>query len=178
MVLKPNWISRAIRCVMDDPQVCQAGGQLAHRELPRIWAADEQGQPYPLALYPVFLRLMERFDLCYQLEPQRPGLPATHSLVPLLLPEPPRVSSEGLERVEMRYTLGFVPTGLMSWLLVCTHRYSQQFHWREGALLQKESPSDRMREKNSKGPIMTEPHPFKWRHFQTELAPFWWSRKT
>jgi len=143
VVLKPNWISRAISCVLDDSQVRQAGGLLTHRELSRIWATDEQGQPYPPALYPVFLRLMERFDLCYHLEPERPGQPVTHSLLPLLLsekrppslPTPPSVGSADLARVEMRYTLGFVPTGLMSWLLVRTHRYSQQLHWREGAHL-------------------------------------------
>lgn len=37
--------------------------------------------------------------------------------------------------VEMRYTLSFVPAGLMSWFLVRTHRYSQRQHWREGARL-------------------------------------------
>lgn len=140
VVLKPNWISRAISCVLDDPQVRQANGLLTHHELPRIWATDEQGQPYPPALYPVFLRLMERFDLCYHLEPARSGQSITQSLIPLLLPEkrpsslpvPPSMEQENLARVEMRYTLGFVPTGLMSWLIVRTHRYSQQLHWREG----------------------------------------------
>ena len=143
VVLKPNWISQAISRVLDDLQVRQAGGLLAHHELPRIWTTDEQGQPYPPALYPIFLRLMERFDLCYHLEPEQPGQPVTHSLIPLLLPEkqpsslptPPHVGRADLARISMRYTLGFVPTGLMSWLLVRTHRYSQQLHWCEGAHL-------------------------------------------
>lgn len=143
VILKPNWISRVISLVLDDPQVRLAGGLLAHHELPRIWATDKQDQPHISTLYTALLRLMERFDLCYHLEPVHPGQPVTHSLIPLLLPEkrppalpaPPDVGSADLTRIEMRYTLGFVPTGLMSWLLVRTHRYSQQQHWREGAHL-------------------------------------------
>lgn len=143
IVLRPQWISQAVSAILDDPQVKQAGGLLQHRDLPRIWATDADGQPYDPALYPAFLRLMERFDLCYQLEPERPGGLVTHSLIPLLLPEqqpatvpqPPRTTSADIIRAEIRYTLDFVPAGLMSWFLVRTHRYSQQQHWRTGAHL-------------------------------------------
>lgn len=143
VVLRPQWISQAVSAILDDSQVKQAGGLLQHRDLPRIWATDADGQPYDPALYPAFLRLMERFDLCYPLEPARPGEFATQSLVPLLLPEqrpisvpqPPRTASTDLARAEIRYTLDFIPAGLMSWLLVRTHRYSQQQHWRSGAHL-------------------------------------------
>jgi internalin A len=143
IVLKPNWISKAISRVLLDPHVLQANGVLEHRELPHIWATDEQGQPYPRTLYPIFVRMMERFELCYQLEPERPGQPITQSLIPQLLPDLPPTSlppiptmpGPGQVPVEMRYTLSFVPAGLMSWFLVRTHRYSQQQHWREGARL-------------------------------------------
>jgi len=142
-VLKPNWISKAISRVLVDPQVRQAGGVLEHRELPRIWATDEQGQVYARALYPIFVRMMERIGLCYQLEPERPGQPVTQSLIPQLLPAQPPVAlppvpttpEAGQVLVEMHYTLSFVPAGLMSWFLVRTHRYSQRLHWREGAHL-------------------------------------------
>jgi internalin A len=143
IVLKPNWISKAISRILQDSQVQQAHGLLHHQELARIWSKDDQGWHYDPALYPIFLRLMERFDLSYQLETETPGQPATQSLIPLLLPSQrpaslpivPSVVSADLVRVEMRYTLGFVPKGLIGWLLVRTHRYSQQLHWREGAHL-------------------------------------------
>ncbi len=143
VVLKPQWISRAISAILDDRQTRQASGLLKHSDLSRIWTTDEDGQSYNPALYPAFLRLMERFDLCYQLDPERPGARATHCLVPLLLPtqpslflpHPPDSASTDLARAEIRYTLDFVPEGLMSWLLVRTHRYSQQLHWRTGAHL-------------------------------------------
>lgn len=143
IVLKPNWISKAISRILQDPQVQQAHGLLHHQELARIWSKDDQGRHYDPALYPIFLRLMERFDLSYQLETETPGQPATQSLIPLLLPSQrpaslpiaPSVVSADLVRVEMCYTLSFVPKGLISWLLVRTHRYSQQLHWHEGAHL-------------------------------------------
>ncbi|MEO9029824.1 MAG: COR domain-containing protein, partial [Ktedonobacteraceae bacterium] len=143
IVLKPNWISKAISRVLVDPHVEQMGGVLEHRELARIWATDERGHAYPRTLYPIFVRMMERFELCYQLEPERPSQPITQSLIPQLLPaQPPpalppvpTVPEAGQVLVEMRYTLSFVPAGLMSWFLVRTHRYSQRQHWHEGARL-------------------------------------------
>jgi internalin A len=143
VVLKPNWISKAISQVLTDPQVRQAGGLLEHRDLARIWTTDEQGQAYARALYPIFVRMMERFELCYQLESERPGQPANQSLIPHLLPiQPPRslppvptAPAPGKILLEMRYTLSFLPTGLMSWFLVRTHRYSLRQHWHEGARL-------------------------------------------
>lgn len=143
IVLKPNWISKAISRVLLDNQVRQVGGILEHRDLARIWAMDEQGQPYPRSLFPIFLRMMERFELCYQLEPERPGQPVHQSLIPQLLSEQPPASlppvptqlAPGQVLAQMRYTLSIVPAGLMSWFLVRTHRYSQRQHWREGARL-------------------------------------------
>jgi internalin A len=101
-----------------------------------------RGTPIP-ALYSIFVRMMERFQLCYQLEPERPGLPVSQSLIPQLLPEQPpgalpavpTVPAAGQVLLELRYALSFVPAGLISWLLVRTHRYSQRQHWREGARL-------------------------------------------
>ncbi len=143
LVLKPNWISKAISRVLEDPGVRQAGGILAHRDLARLWASDEGGQSYPRALYPIFVRMMERFELSYQLESARPGLPATESLIPQLLPEQPpaglapvpTVPAPGEVLLRLRYALSFVPAGLMSRLLVRTQRSSQRQHWRNGARL-------------------------------------------
>src|SRR5436305_14046555 len=35
----------------------------------------------------------------------------------------------------MRYRFAFVPTGIMCWFIVRTHRYTQNVHWREGVIL-------------------------------------------
>ncbi len=143
VVLRPNWITKAISLVLIDEAVSKADGILQHSELPRIWAVDEEGYPYEPHLYPIFLRLMERFDLSYQIESDVPGEHATRSLVPQLLPyQPPinlppwpKMPSEGQTQVEMVYRFDFVPAGIMSWFIVRMHRYTKNLHWREGVLL-------------------------------------------
>jgi hypothetical protein len=146
VVLKPNWITKAISRVLTDEATRNARGVLNHHDLPRIWATDEHGQTYERHLYPIFLRLMERFDLSYQIEADEPGDHPTRSLVPQLLPhEPPadlqpwpEMPPDGQSQVEMVYSFKFVPAGIMSWFIVRTHRYTRGLHWRDGVLLQYE----------------------------------------
>jgi internalin A len=144
VVLKPNWITKAISRVLENERTRHAQGILAHADLPRIWATDDDGQPYDHSLYPAFLRLMERFDLSYQIDPQIPGLLPAFSLVPQLLPyQPPSsipawpspVNVPGQMQIEMIYHFDFVPAGIMSWFIVRTHQYTQHLHWRDGVIL-------------------------------------------
>ena len=152
VVLKPNWITKAISRVLTDEPTIAARGILPHQELARIWASDEDGQRYDPDLYPIFLRLMERFDLSYQLEPERPGGLPTHSLIPQLLPyappaEIPPWPSRPLEKekqLEMRYGFSFVPAGILPWFIVRTHQYTQHLHWREGVILRYQEQTARV----------------------------------
>ncbi|WP_201377868.1 COR domain-containing protein [Ktedonobacter sp. SOSP1-85] len=143
VVLKPNWVTKAISLVLEDEGVRAAHGILAHEELPSIWSVDEEGKPYEPYLYPIFLRLMEKFDLSYQIDPDIPGVRPTHSLVPELLPHQPPLDIpqwperplQGQTHLQMTYHFDFVPAGIMSWFIVRTHRYTLNKHWREGVLL-------------------------------------------
>ncbi len=143
VVLKPNWVTKTISLVLEDKTISKDNGILLHSELPRIWATDEEGRPYEPYLYPAFLRLMERFELSYQLEADKPGDPSMSSLIPQLLPyEPPvsvspwpKIPAKDLTQVEMVYRFGFVPAGIMNWFIVRTHRYTQNLHWRQGVIL-------------------------------------------
>ncbi|NVM57338.1 MAG: leucine-rich repeat domain-containing protein, partial [Desulfobacterales bacterium] len=144
VVLKPNWLTRAISRVLDDDITRENGGILAHADFPRIWDKDENGEPYERRLYPLFLRLMERFLISFKLDSQPPHRQATRSLVPLLLPHNPPEGmppwSEVLPdqpEVKMVFRLiNFVPPGIMSWFIVLTNPYTQGLHWREGVRLQ------------------------------------------
>ena len=103
VILHPNWINKAISSVLDDETTANKNGILHISELPRIWSA------YDPHLYSAFLRLMERFDLCYPLEADLPGTSTTSILIPQLLPyQPPfelpiwsRRPKKGEEQVEM-----------------------------------------------------------------------------
>src|SRR6266702_4511227 len=147
VVLKPNWVTKAISRVLDDEATSKKQGILLHSDLPQIWAVDEEGQPYESHLYPIFLRLMERFYLSYQIEADSLGDHSNSSLIPQLLPYQPPTSlpawpkspPEGQMQVEMVYRFDFLPPGIMSWFIVRTHRFSQDLHWREGVLLAYES---------------------------------------
>jgi Leucine-rich repeat (LRR) protein len=144
VVLKPNWLTRAISRVLDDDVTRENDGILAHADFPRIWDKDENGQPYERRLYPLFLRLMETFLISFELDSQPPHQQATRSLVPLLLPHSPPEAmppwSEVLPdqpQVKMVFRLlNFVPPGIMSWFIVLTNPYTQGLHWREGVRLQ------------------------------------------
>ncbi|MBC8264797.1 MAG: leucine-rich repeat domain-containing protein [Anaerolineales bacterium] len=146
VVLKPNWLTRAISRVLDDDVVRENGGILAHADFPRIWDKDEQDVPYERRLYPCFLRLMERFLISFQLGSKSPTRRDARSLAPLLLPHnlpegmPPwsDVLPDQPE-INMVFRLtDFVPPGIMSWFIVLTSPYTQGLHWREGVRLQYE----------------------------------------
>jgi internalin A len=144
VVLKPNWVTKAISRVLDDEAITKAKGILRHSELPRIWGTDEDGLKYEWYLYPAFLRLMEKFELSYQIEAELPGGNSTSSLIPLLLPhEPPanlpawpKRPPVGHSQVEMVYHLDSVPAGIMSRFIVRTQQYTKNLHWREGVMLE------------------------------------------
>jgi len=152
IVLKPNWVTKAISQVLTDEVTATSKGILSHTELNRIWALDSDGREYEPYLYPIFLRLMERFDLSYQIEADTPGDHPTRSLVPQLLPHQPPLTlppwpqgpQNGETLLNMSYRLAFVPAGIMSWFIVRTHPYTLGLHWREGVLLEYEKHAARV----------------------------------
>jgi hypothetical protein len=68
VVLKPDWLSTAISFVLDDRQTRNAKGLVPFARLAQLW--NDPARPeefhYDPALHPLFLRLMERFDLSYK----------------------------------------------------------------------------------------------------------------
>jgi len=152
IVLNPNWIIKAISRVLDDEKTNLSKGILPHSDLPRIWTTDDEGHEYEPYLYHIFLRLMERFYLSYQIEAEPPRDYSITSLIPQLLPyqppenlpEWPKIPSNDQTQVEMVYRFNFLPAGIMSWFIVRTHRYSQSMHWREGVILTYEGHQGRV----------------------------------
>ncbi len=123
VVLKPNWITKAISCALTDEVTKAAFGRLRHIDLTRIW------QAYDPSLYSAFYSLMSKFDLCYKIEH------VESSLIPALLPFKPPTTQALSPRLEMVYRLSSIPAGLMSRFIVRTHRFTQDIHWREGVIL-------------------------------------------
>ncbi len=68
VVLKPDWLATAISFVLDDKQTREAHGLVEFSRLSQLW--NDPARPeefrYDPKLHPLFLRLMERFDLSYK----------------------------------------------------------------------------------------------------------------
>ncbi|MBI3387446.1 MAG: leucine-rich repeat domain-containing protein [Deltaproteobacteria bacterium] len=68
VVLKPDWLSTAMSYVLDDKQTRDSHGLVEFARLGEVW--NDPARPaesrYDASLHPLFLRLMERFDLSYK----------------------------------------------------------------------------------------------------------------
>ena len=68
VILKPDWLSTAMSYVLDDKQTRDAHGLVGFTRLGELW--NDPARPaesrYDANLHPLFLRLMERFDLSYK----------------------------------------------------------------------------------------------------------------
>ncbi|HEY9825301.1 MAG TPA: COR domain-containing protein [Stenomitos sp.] len=152
VILKPEWLSKAISFVLEDTAVKDQNGLFRHDCLSGLWDDPARGTDrYPHTLHPVFLKLMEKFDLAYQVE-----LPEATSLMAQLVPgsRPKTLAQDWvlnpgeteLTRIcrlldkETGRTIAL--EGLMYRLIVRHHRYSlgrddyrKSRHWQNGLLL-------------------------------------------
>ena len=137
IVIKPEWLTRAISFVLEDGLTADQGGMLQHSRVGTIWQDPKRprGHRYPARNHPFFLRLMEKFDISYRV----PGEDA--SLIGQMVPdERPDWSwetdgEEGSRELSLRCEMEEDPPGLMEWLIVRNHPYSTGAHWREGVFL-------------------------------------------
>ena len=139
VILKPEWLAKAVCFVIEDKITRNAAGVLRYDRLKQIWHDDrERDARYEPELYPYFLALMERYDICYRLED------GDSSLVPQLitrgrpkdLPWYPEDEPGTVPQLALSCEMDAVPPGLVPLMIVRTHRFSKQDnHWGLGAFL-------------------------------------------
>ncbi|HYC59678.1 MAG TPA: COR domain-containing protein [Thermoanaerobaculia bacterium] len=145
VVLKPEWLTKAIGFVLEDRLTAEGDGILPDDHLANVWLRHSfANEPrYETKLYPFFLRLMEKYDVSYRLEEGNASLVAQHvpqvrPLVPWLPEEEP---AKDLRRLAMVCVIDEdVPPGLIPWLIVRTHPYAAAYeahrlHWQKGMFL-------------------------------------------
>ncbi|MEG3860351.1 COR domain-containing protein [Microcoleus sp. herbarium12] len=156
VILKPNWLAKAIGFVLDDQMTRRRNGLVEFEHLSELWSnppfPGETG--YPKELHPIFLKLMERFDLSYRvvLDPTKPSNTSLIAqLVPDTRPELPnwgqqpeagdRQQVQICRIVDDRGQLA-VAEGLFYQLIVRLHKYSlgrcnyeKSIHWQRGLML-------------------------------------------
>ena len=140
VVIKPEWLTKAIGYVLEDKATRKAKGELAHGRLRKIWLDHNQPdwERYDPAFHPFFLRLMEKFDISYRMPDQEASL--VGQLVPYERPELPWETEtempKGWRELSVLCSMDDEPPGIVSWLTVRNHKYSwQRLHWRKGAFL-------------------------------------------
>ncbi len=159
VILKPEWLSKAMSYVLEDSVAKEQNGLVAHDRLSGIW--DNPKRPsrerYPADLHPIFLKLMEQFDLTYRVVMPGVDAPATSlvsQLVPGGRPDNWRASwsSEPVAGDSQRTQICRIidaetgkhadVQGLIYRLIVRLHRYSlgrhnffDSCHWKTGMIL-------------------------------------------
>lgn len=160
VVLKPDWLATAISFVLDDRLTRDKNGLVTLSRLSQLW--DDPDRPeenrYPAKLHPIFLRLMERFDLSYRVaEPDKAQADSTSliaQLVPDVRPDPIRGWASGLspgdqqqaqicQIVETKSGQSAAAEGLFFQLIVRLHKYSlgrvnhkDSVHWQRGLVVE------------------------------------------
>ncbi|MDJ0705367.1 MAG: COR domain-containing protein [Leptolyngbyaceae cyanobacterium MO_188.B28] len=159
MILKPDWLAKAISFVLDDQTTRERNGLVSHERLTQLWNDPpyDYEEGYPQELHPLFCRLMERFDISYQviLDPAS-NQPSTTSLIAQLvddkskpLPdwgEQPQSGDEEKRQicqiVERDKNQSANAEGLFYRLIARLHKYSlgredyaKSVHWQRGLML-------------------------------------------
>ncbi|MEG4233845.1 COR domain-containing protein [Microcoleus sp. Pol11C3] len=156
VILKPDWLAKAISFVLDDETTRRRNGLVDFEHLGELWSnppfPGEDG--YKKELHPIFLKLMEHFDLSYQVVLD-PAKPSNTSLIAQLVrdtrPELPnwgeqpeagdRQQVQICRIVDDRGQVA-VAEGLFYQLIVRLHKYSlgrcnyeESIHWQRGLML-------------------------------------------
>ena len=167
VILRPDWLATAMSYVLDDEATRAAHGLVKFSRLAQLWddknrAADSR---YPATLHPIFLRLMERFDLSYRvadLTSRSDSDPI--SLIGQLVPDirPQNISdawktspaSGDIQQTQICHIVdasngqSASAEGLFYQLIVRLHKYSlgradynASVHWQRGLVLEDEYKS-------------------------------------
>jgi internalin A len=164
VVLKPEWLTKAIGFVLEDRETAKREGILPDNQLYKVWHDHKfANEPrYDADVYPFFLRLMERYDVCYRLTDGKASLIAQH--VPQVRPElpwlPEQEPPKNQRRIAMVCSMEDDPPGLVPWMIVRTHDYAveqtnaagsvHRLHWDKGMFLRHMPHGEAMLEKRGR----------------------------
>ncbi len=162
VILRPDWLATAMSYVLDDEATRAAHGLVKFSRLTQLWddstrAADSR---YEKNLHPIFLRLMERFDLSYRVaDPTSRSDSDPVSLIGQLVPDirPQNLSaawestpaSGDIQQTQICHIVdagngqSASAEGLFYQLIVRLHKYSlgrvdykDSVHWQRGLVLE------------------------------------------
>lgn len=142
VVLKPQWLTKAISQVMEDGQLSDDKGEIALRRMEAIWTKARY-----TGMFTTFHNCMKEFELCYDLEDH-----SDSCLVPLrfgyVAPMIPWANAPGIKERRIEYKINVrPPMGIMSRFIVKTHHmiartteHPKGVYWHNGVFLRTNSP--------------------------------------
>ena len=167
VILRPDWLATAMSYVLDDEATRAAHGLVKFSRLALLWDDKKRATDsrYPDSLHPIFLRLMERFDLSYRVaDPTSRSDSDPVSLIGQLVPDirPQNISdawkssptSGDVQQTQICHIVdasngqSASAEGLFYQLIVRLHKYSlgradynASVHWQRGLVLEDEYKS-------------------------------------
>ncbi|MAT45170.1 MAG: hypothetical protein CL609_22815 [Anaerolineaceae bacterium] len=161
IILRPDWLATAMSYVLDDEQTRLAHGLVKFSHLSYLWNNPTRSSDtrYQETLHPIFLRLMERFDLSYRVaDPSEKNELNPLSLIGQLVPDirPKNISDVWKEKpsdgdiqqiqvcriVDAQSGQSANAEGLFYQLIVRLHKFSlgrviykDSIHWQRGLIL-------------------------------------------
>ncbi|MEH2320988.1 COR domain-containing protein, partial [Nostoc sp.] len=129
-VLKPNWVTEGIYALLSDENLkTKTKGIFTCDDLTRILNPER----YPTERHDYLIRLMKKFELCFELDCKSPQF-----LIAGLLPkdQPDKTELQG-ETLEFQYHYKVLPESIISRFIVISHeKIHNQIYWRSGVMLQ------------------------------------------
>ena len=157
VILKPDWLTKALSFVLDDAITRQRKGLVSFEHLRSLWQnpARPATEQYPSSLHPIFLRLMERFELSYRIADDLGGaIETSTSLIAQLVPNIKPLSIPIWEEYEAPQQMQLcriveagsdqsaTAEGIFYRLIVRMHRFSlgrrhyqDSVHWQRGLVV-------------------------------------------
>lgn len=139
VILKPEWGTNAVYRVLDvqDTILKNRNGILYYDDLPKIWKDTAE---YPEEIYPIILRLMENFQLSFEVNKNREYL-----IAELLENEEVLMGldTKNKQTLNFQYNYEFLPAGVMTRFIVKANAYlveenGKKVCWKKGAYLKYE----------------------------------------
>lgn len=135
VILNPEWVTKAVYRLIDDQKIQKNEGKFSFDDLARVWDSSL----YPSDKYFELVRLMEKFELCFNLTG------SYNYLIPELLKHNKNLDGEKIRNeseLGFEYSFTFLPAGIIP-RFICKSSFliRKGMFWRSGTILDFENSS-------------------------------------
>jgi len=131
VILKPEWATGAVYALIDSLEIQRNKGRFQRAGLGRYWKPGK----YPIEKYPQLLRLMEKFEMCFNI------VGTDEYILPELLdsrrPAMEMEEYRSAGNLRLHYTYEFMPAGIVTRFISRLHYLVRENHyWNSGVELE------------------------------------------